>query len=151
MFEILRNISRHKFRTGLTILGIVIGIFAVTVMGSMTEYFNVLIDNGLKMAGKSITVTAKGGLHAILTDSDRRAVERVPGVKAVFPMASGRLDPAVSGVQMGISPTVVAFPPEYFEYEDLALKRGRWIQRGDSYAAVIGSKIAQSKKLDLGG
>ena len=151
MSEILRNMLRHKGRTGLTILGIVIGIFAITVMGSLTEYFNVMIDNAMRMAGSSITVTAKGGLHATLTESDRRAIERVPGVKAVFVEVAGALEAGTGGVQFGPAPSVLAFPPEYFDYDRLDLRKGRSIQRGDTYQAVIGSKIATKKNLDLGG
>ncbi len=150
MTEILRNILRHKGRTTLTITGIVIGIFAITVMGSMTEYFNVLIDTAMTMAGKSITVAPKGGLHSMLTDGDRRAVERVPGVAAVFPFTSASLDPG-GNIQMGPPPTVYGMDPEYFDYDQTDLARGRSIQRGDQYVAVIGVKIAKNKNVDLGG
>ncbi|MGE5140253.1 MAG: ABC transporter permease [Rudaea sp.] len=152
MFETFRNLLRHKGRTAMTILGIVIGIFAITVMGSLTEYFNALIGNAMQMAGNSITVTAKSGIiHATLTEGDRRAIERVPGVKAVFAEVQGALEPGSSGVSLGPGPTVIAYPPEYFEYDKLDLRKGRAIQRGDVYQAVIGSKIAKKKNLDLGG
>ena len=38
--EILRNIARRKLRSFLTIAGIVIGVLALTTMGSMSENFN---------------------------------------------------------------------------------------------------------------
>ncbi len=149
MSEILRNIIRHPGRTTLTVFGIIIGIFAVTVMGSMTEYFNVMIGNAEKMAGKSITVSPKGGLHAVLTESDRRAIERVPGVRAVVVLTAGRFEPG-GNVQMGPAPTVYGMPFEAFEIDPYPLQRGRGLQRGDTYQAVIGSKIASQKNLDLG-
>ncbi|MGB8647661.1 MAG: ABC transporter permease [Anaerolineae bacterium] len=150
MSEILHNILRHKGRTTLTVIGIVIGIFAITVMGSMTEYFNVMIDNAMKMAAKSISVAPKGGLHSLLTDGDRRAVERVAGVKAVFPFTAGSLDPG-GNIQFGPPPTVYGLPPEYFDYDKTDLSRGRLLDRGDQYVAIIGVKIAKNKNLDLGG
>src|SRR5512135_3753514 len=124
MVEIIRNLTRHPGRTTLTVFGIVIGIFAVTVMGSLTEYFNVMIDNAVSMAGKSITVSPKGGIHAVLTDGDRRALERVPGVRAVVVLTSGSFEPG-GGVQMGPPPTVYGVAPEYFDLESFDLKRGR--------------------------
>lgn len=149
MTEILRNLFRHKGRTLLTVFGIVIGIFAVTVMGSITEYFNVMIDNGIKMAGTAITVSPKGGLHSLITESDLRAIERVPGVKAVVPFVAARLEPG-GGVQMGPPPSVVGEPAELAYLVNPAVARGRWLQRGDSYAAVIGSQLARQRNLDVG-
>ena len=46
MNEAIRNIARRKLRTSLTILGIVIGVFALTVMGALAEKLNVLVDGG---------------------------------------------------------------------------------------------------------
>lgn len=149
MFEILRNILRHKARTGLTVFGIMIGIFAVTVMGSMTEYFNQLIDNGIKLAGTAITISPKGGLHSVITESDVRRIERVPGIKAVVPLVGARLDPGV-GIQVGPPEQVLGEPPELASYVNPPVTRGRWLQRGDTYQAVIGVKIAGKRNLDLG-
>jgi len=44
MPEILRNLSRRKLRSGLTILVIVIGVLALTTMGALAEKSNNLID-----------------------------------------------------------------------------------------------------------
>ncbi len=152
MLEILRNMMRRKVRTGLTVFGIVVGIFAVTVMGSMTEYFNVLIANARAGAGESIIVTPKGGFRATLSDADRRRIERVPGVKSIVPEVTTFLD-SLSGVSFGPPDQMMGIPPDdalvLFSNDDLSA--GRWIQRGDTYQAVIGYNIAKKKKLGLGG
>lgn len=152
MSELFRNILRRKVRTGLTISGIVVGIFAVTVMGSMTEYFNTLIDNAIKSAGQAIIVSPKGGIRSVLSDADRGRIERVEGVKAVVPEVTTFLD-SLSAVNFGPPDQVIGIPPEQalvlFNQNDLA--EGRWIQRGDAYQIVIGSNIAKKKKLGLGG
>lgn len=149
MFEIIRNVGRHKARTGLTVFGIVIGIFAVTVMGSMTEYFNQLIDNGIKLAGTAITVSPKGGLYSVITESDMKRIGRVPGVKAVVPLVSARLEPGGS-IQFGPPEQVTGEPPDLASLVNPPVTRGRWLQRGDSYEAVIGVKIAKKRNLDIG-
>ena len=149
MLEILRNVLRHKARTGLTVFGIVIGIFAVTVMGSMTEYFNQLIDNGIKLAGTAITISPKGGLYSVITESDVRRIERVPGIKAIVPLVSARLEPGGS-IQFGPPEQVIGEPPDLASYVNPAVTRGRWLQRGDTFQAVIGVKIANKRNLDIG-
>lgn len=152
MFDVFRNMMRRKTRTALTIFGIVVGILAVTVMGSMTEYFNILIENARAGAGESIIVTPKGGIRAVLSDADQGRIERVPGVQAVVPEVSTFLD-SLGTVNFGPPDQVLGTPPEdvlkLWEQDDLSA--GRWIQRGDSYHAVIGYNIAKKRKLGLGG
>lgn len=152
MLEILKNMARRKVRTGLTVFGIVIGIFAVTVMGSMTEYFNGLIDNARAGANESIIVTPKGGFRSALSDADRGRIERVPGVKAVVPEVTTFLD-SLGSVSFGPPDQVIGIPPEDIPklFTRLTLAQGRWLERGDTYHIVIGSNIAKKKNLGLGG
>jgi putative ABC transport system permease protein len=152
MMEILRNMGRRKLRTGLTISGIVIGILALTVMGSMSEYFNNLVGRAVTLLGTNIVVSPKSEtLDAVLTPGDGRKIERVPGVRAVFPVANDTLE-ELSGVSFGIPDIVLALPPEHSQdiYPSVTLKKGRWLQRGDDYGVVVGSKLADKHKLDLG-
>ncbi len=151
MFEILRNMSRRKVRTALTVFGIVVGIFAVTVMGSMVEYFNVIIENARTSAGESIIVTPKGGLRSTLSAADRGRIERVAGVKAVVPQVTTSLD-SLSNASFGPPDQVLGIPPQdalvMFSNADLA--QGRWMERGDTHVTIIGSNIAKKKKLSIG-
>jgi len=151
MLEILRNMSRRKVRTGLTVFGIVVGIFAVTVMGSMTEYFNAMIDNARQGAGESIIVSPKGGMRAALSQADVGRIERVPGVQAAIPQVSTFFE-SLSSVSFGPPDQVIGVPPEkildLWSKDDLAA--GRWLQRGDTYQMVVGTSIAKKEKLALG-
>ncbi len=151
MFEILRNMARRKVRTGLTIFGIVVGIFAITVMGSMTEYFNGLIGNAREGANEAIIVTPKGGFRAALSDADVNRIERVPGVQAAVPNVATFFE-SIGSVSFGPPDQVIGVPPEQilqlWTNEDLAA--GRWIQRGDTYQMVVGTSIAKKEKLQLG-
>lgn len=152
MLEIIRNMARRKLRTGLTVFGIVIGIFALTVMGSMTEYFNGLIDNAIKQAGTNIGVSAKGGdFTTVLTPNDQKKIERVPGVRFAIPAAIDTLEELQA---VNFQPNfVLGLPPETarLDLPSASLKSGRWLERGDQYQAVIGSTIAKKRSLDLGG
>lgn len=151
MFEILRNMARRKVRTGLTVFGIVVGIFAITVMGSMTEYFNALIDNAREGAGEAIIVTPKGGFRATLSAADVSRIERVTGVKAAIPQVSA-IYSSLGGVSFGPPDQVLGVPADkvlqLWSADDLAA--GRWIERGDTYQMVVGTSIAKKEKLTLG-
>lgn len=151
MLEILRNMSRRKVRTGLTIFGIVVGIFAVTVMGSMTEYFNALIDNAREGAGESIIVSPKGGIRATLSIADVSRIERVQGVRAAIPQISTFYE-SLGSVSFGPPDQVLGVPPDkilqLWSNEDLSA--GRWLERGDTYQMVVGSSIAKKEELQIG-
>src|SRR5450830_762997 len=83
---ITRNMWRRKGRTFLTIFGIVVGIFALTVLGVMTARLNQQV-NAMKglMAGQ-ISVAPAGtdmsNMHGkFVGTSTAREIEKVPGVK----------------------------------------------------------------------
>ncbi|MGB8647660.1 MAG: ABC transporter permease [Anaerolineae bacterium] len=152
MIEILRNMMRRKLRTGLTIFGIVIGIFALTVMGSMTEYFNGIIDNAIRQAGTNIGVSPKSGdFTSAITDNDVKRIERVPGVRYVIPYILD-LYQEIGAVQMGQPDLIFGEPADLLQYDMpyITVKSGRLLQKGDEYKAVVGSKIASNRHLDLG-
>ena len=82
--EIFRNLARRKLRSTLTILGIVIGIFALTTMGAMAEHFNAQLDGGVRYFGSNVQVGAPDGQTAILPTSKIDQIKNVDGVAAAF-------------------------------------------------------------------
>lgn len=152
MSEILRNMARRKLRTALTIIGIVIGILALTVMGSMSEYFSGLIDNAVNLLGTNIVVSPKNNdFESILTTTDERKVLRIAGVRDVIPTANDTIE-EFGAVSFGIPDLVYGVPPEHSStlFPTITLKKGRWLQRGDEYETVVGSQLAKKRNLDLG-
>jgi putative ABC transport system permease protein len=152
MGEILRNMGRRKLRTALTIIGIVIGILALTVMGSMSEYFNGLIDNAVNLLGNNIVVSPKSNdFESILTTNDERRVRRIVGVSDVIPIANDTIE-ELGGVSFGVPEIVYGVPPDHSGtlFPTITLKKGRWLQRGDEYETVVGSQLAKKRNLDLG-
>lgn len=102
MREILRNLLRRKVRSGLTISGIVIGIFALTTMGSLAEHFNSLLNTGVQYAGSAIGVSAPQEQQgALLPLSKQSEIARVPGVAAVYPSYQVQAQPGSQGVSLG--------------------------------------------------
>ncbi len=152
MTEILRNMLRRKARTFLTVFGILIGVFALTVMGSLSEYFNVMIEQAARLSGGSIGVELKeGGYLPVFSEGTIRHLERVEGVKAVIPAVWDLLG-EMQSVQMGTPETVFGIPPEQSQLamEPVSLRKGRWLERGDDYQAVVGDNIARKRGLDVG-
>ena len=85
MFDlIIRNITQRKFRTGLTVFGIGLGIFAIMVMGGMSEYFNRHVERSLSLVDKIQVVPETGYLGGSINESSVRKVKRVPGVSDAY-------------------------------------------------------------------
>jgi len=151
--EIVRNMARRRLRTTLTVLGIVIGIFALTTMGAMAEHFNALLDGGVRYFGSSIQVGASDGQASILPLSKADELKQVVGVGAVFPSYSFEAKPGgVGGVSFGIPDEIVSHSPSENGYNALktSLAHGRDITDSSRGEVVLGSGIANDLKKKVG-
>jgi len=151
--EIVRNMARRRLRTTLTVLGIVIGIFALTTMGAMAEHFNALLDGGVRYFGSSIQVGASDGQASILPLSKADELKQVEGVDAVFPNYSFEAKPGgVGGVSFGIPDEIVSHSPSENGYNALktSLAHGRDITDSSRGEVVLGSGIANDLKKKVG-
>ncbi|KCZ72776.1 ABC-type transport system, involved in lipoprotein release, permease component [Candidatus Methanoperedens nitroreducens] len=152
MFDlILKNITQRKLRTGLTVFGIALGIFAVIVMGGMSEHFNLTFDRSISLTADKIRVLPEGGLFgASLNESKVRDVKRVPGVLDAYGVLQAPLDP--ENIAFFGGNVILGIPPEkqQLTMKDTGLSQGRFLTAGDNYRAVIGSSVAREFNLNAG-
>jgi putative ABC transport system permease protein len=162
--EILRNMWRRKFRTFLTIFGIVIGMFAFTVMGSMALKFNKMIEGGKRFVTGQITISPKGSSYsggggAMLPIDTLNKIAQVEGVEAVaagveLPLEEPDPDNPAS-ISFGVPPTIEGTDLNSNQrnrnWLTLDMKEGRMLEKGDSDdKVVIGYTIALDKKIKVG-
>jgi putative ABC transport system permease protein len=88
--RVLRELTRRRLRTSLTILGITIGIWALVVFSSMANKINGFVDSGAAFyVGKIIVSDASaGGIGVGVVPVDLAVVDDIrslPGVAAVDP------------------------------------------------------------------
>ena len=163
--EILRNMWRRKFRTFLTIFGIVIGMFAFTVMGSMALKLNKMIDGGKKYITGQISIMPKGTdfatgqMSGMLPVDTLNKIAKVEGVEAV----EGSVDLAVDepnpdepvSVNFGQPATIYSMDTnsnfKNKNWETLAMKEGKIIDKDSALNDIaIGSTVALDKKWNVG-
>lgn len=152
MFDLIfRSLTQRKMRTGLTIFGIALGIFAVIVMGGMSEHMNLLFDNSIKLMAEDIRIVPDGTFGGVgtLDESKIKQIKRVPGVKDAYGILLTALDPEDAGGGFGSSDMVFGVPPEK-QIKDLKLTSGRYLVPGDEYKVVVGSSIARKFNLKVG-
>jgi putative ABC transport system permease protein len=150
--EIVRNITRRKLRSFLTISGITIGVLALTAMGSMAENFNALLDGGVKFYSSNIQVGPPDGQSAaILPLSKIDEIKQVPGVEAAFPGYGFLAKPgSVSIVNFGPPDEIIATDPAENKWGLLTLttSQGHYLTSTPG-EVVLGATIDQefSKKI----
>ncbi|HEX2681342.1 MAG TPA: ABC transporter permease, partial [Candidatus Dormibacteraeota bacterium] len=142
--EIARNVLRHKLRSSLTILGILIGALALTTMGALAENFNALLDGGVKFFGSSIQVGPPDGASAtILPITKLDEIKRVDGVQAAFPGYAFAAKPgSVTTVSFGVPDEIIAGDPAENNWSGIKLttSSGHYLTGTDG-EVVLGSQI----------
>lgn len=155
--RLLRNLSRRKLRTSLTILGITIGIWALVVFSSMANKINALVEGGSDYyADKLIASDANAGGNFSTTPMSIQTADEIAaidGVEAALPQISMFFSDEPMGASMGMPDTIVAGQPEGdvgLEDFEIHYAQGRALTDGDegSFVAVVGSDL--SRKFDVG-
>jgi putative ABC transport system permease protein len=157
MSEALANIWRRPLRTALTILGIVIGVFALTVMGALAEKLNVLVDGGDEYFRTRIFVFDEGaasGFQASARPITRDLVDEITtleGVERATPVLQTLLDPDEIG-GFDIPELLTGIEPEtwYDDRVDLRLDAGRFLEADEAGVTVIGADLAERYGLRVG-
>jgi len=163
--EILRNMWRRKFRTFLTIVGIVVGIFAFTVMGSMALKLNKMIDGGKRYITGQISIMPKGtdfatgamgGMLPVDTLNKMAKVEGVEAVEGSVELAVDEPNPDEPiSMSMGQPATITSMDPtsgfKNKNWATLDMKEGKAIDKDSAINDIsIGSTIALDKKWKVG-
>ena len=163
--EILRNMWRRKFRTFLTVVGIAVGIFAFTVMGSMALKLNKMIDGGKKYITGQISIMPKGTdfatgqMSGMLPVDTLNKIAEVEGVEAVEGSVSLALDEPNPDepVSMSMSQPITIYSTDTTStfknknWETLDMKEGKLVDKDSADEDIsIGSTVALDKGWKLG-
>ncbi|MDT8357729.1 MAG: ABC transporter permease, partial [Methanomicrobiaceae archaeon] len=97
----LRNVKRHWVRSLLSIIGIIIGVFAIASLGLMGNAINILVANVITDVGDTLVISphvaASSGfagdprtiVEATLSPEQVHEIERVAGDNDVIPLLQG--------------------------------------------------------------
>jgi putative ABC transport system permease protein len=160
--EIVLGISSNKARSGLTILGIVIGIASVIAMLSVGQGAKSQIESNIKSLGSNLLIVMPGsqrgfggsasagrGSATTLTMEDASAIKSVSGVSAVSPEASKRLQIVVSGKNTNAQ--VLGTTPEYMATRNVSIDSGSFFTASEVASRAKVAVIAPTTRDDLFG
>ncbi len=149
-------LTANKVRTGLTMLGIVIGIGSVIAMVSIGQGAQASVQSSIQSIGSNLLLISPGaqrgpgyqvssgrGSAKTLTLDDATAITSVDGVKEVSPELSGRYQVTARGTNTNTQ--VVGVTPAYVDVRNLQIDTGSFVaaQQVSSLArvAVIGPAV----------
>jgi macrolide transport system ATP-binding/permease protein len=152
-----RTLAANKVRTGLSMLGILIGVAAVVAMLALGRGAQKAIEEQLASLGSNLLVLRPGSMRVggvaqeagtvtRLTSDDARLIQRsIPNVKAVGPEVSGRAQ--VTYLNKNWSTQVQGVVASYASMHASQVEIGRFISADDNQrrarVACIGATVAR--------
>jgi len=148
----VRSLWRHKTRSFLTIMGVVLAISAIVSLGSISEGINGLVEGQLKMASNFIGVIEAGqevsqgppGMYSKIPREVADEIAQIDGVIRVLPNIHSFL--AESNLFLVAMPLDAL---DYFNLENVRFREGDWPMEGEK-ALVIGFQTSEYKGLKMG-
>lgn len=155
----IRNLFVNKMRTGLAVLGIVIGIGSVIALVSMGEASKYAVESQIQSIGSNLLTvspgfTSSGGVRGAmggattLTNEDAQALKtssEITLIKNVSPEYSGRSQVIVG--RNNTNTTIIGVEPIYADVRKITVSSGSFITNshltGISKVAVIGPTTAE--------
>ncbi len=152
----LRNVFRRKVRAALTIFGITIGVFALVVMGSLSEKLTLLVDGGTTYFADKVIITEGDGFAGFgsnpMTVSRIEEVEAIEGVARASAQIGLLLDEDGGGASFGPPAQIQGddLRGEGFEDFDIRYAAGRALTVEDEGAVVVGSDLVGKLDAEIG-
>ena len=162
-----QQIKRKRLRSLLTLLGIIIGITAVVSLitlgqgleNAIAKQFDILGNDKLFIAPKGNALTPGLSIDAVkLREKDVNVIERVSEItqtaSLIYSSARIEYNDNVRYFLISGMPTDPEERKLIGESQSYTLQKGRFLQKGDKYKAVLGYEYSQpdlfGKEVDVG-
>jgi len=154
--EAIFAVSANKIRSGLTILGIVIGIASVIAMISIGQGAKSEIVHSIQSLGSNVLTVMPGGARIgavfmgrgtaqILKEDDVKVLKTIEGVVNVVPIVQRTLQ-IVAPNGNNTRTSIIGATPEVFAVREISIEKGSIFNeeqvRNISRVAVLGKNIA---------
>jgi putative ABC transport system permease protein len=151
LIEALESLNSNKLRSGLTVLGIVIGVGAVIILLAVGNGAQSSITGSINGIGTNLLFVFRGSAsNAVvnpkpLTLEDAQAIQdQAPSVAAVAPILQGNVTVSFSGESKDT--TLVGATPEWFSVRNFTLLEGEYIteehELGRASVVLVGVDVA---------
>lgn len=163
LHETYTSLSANRVRSGLTILGIVIGIASVIAMVSIGTGASNTISSSIQSLGSNLILVIPGAQRAgqgfgasggrggakTITFSDAEAIRAIAGVRAVDPQISGRYQVTAKGTNTNttVNGVTSAFP----QIRNVDIDEGSFISDSQNLSVAKVAVLGPTTRDDLFG
>lgn len=150
--ESLESLTTNKIRSGLTMLGIIIGVASVVAMSSIGTGTQTAITSEIESIGVNLLYVMSGGDSTdpqplTLKDAEAIAdVKKAPSVGVVAPILQGQVEVGVPGESTNT--TLTGVTPDFFLVQDAEVSEGQQISSAHmaDFASVVllGTDVAKA-------
>jgi len=144
-----KALKDRKLRTGLTILGIVIGTSMIVALVASTTGLTTSITAQMSKMGATTLYITSTSARAPIKDEDVAVLQSVEGVKEVIPYYATRLQINYGSTTLSVQVFGFDLNLLYSLYQGLELDRGNLADMYDPTGVVIGSSIARPPEKEL--
>jgi putative ABC transport system permease protein len=153
ILEALESLSSNKLRSGLTIIGIVIGVAAVIAIISIGRGAESSITGSIQGIGTNLIFVFRGGSEEVrnpkpITLGDAAAIAdpfQAPSVSGVAPILQDTLQVSAGGETTGTQ--VSGVTPDYAPVRNMRLSEGEFISTehilGQASVVILGVDVAE--------
>ena len=138
----LGSIKSSKLRSGLTTLGIVIGIAAVVANISLGESFNVFFEEEISAQGSNFIIIYSQEPN-LFYSNELQIIEKTPGISGVSPIKQQLGEVTYFSQKKNID--IAGVTGDYEDKANIVMESGSFISDQDTFSAAIGSEIANEK------
>ncbi len=131
-----------KLRSGLTTLGIIIGIAAVVANVSLGGSFNLFFKDEINALGSNFIIVFSQEPNLFYTD-ELDIIDKTPGVMGVSPIKQQLGE--VTYLSQSKNINVVGVSDDYEDTANIIMEEGSFITDQDKFSAVLGSDVADEK------
>ena len=156
ILEALESLNANRLRSGLTMLGIIIGVGAVIAMLSVGQGAQSTITGAISGIGTNLLFVAPGNQmqdvknpRPITMENAQAIADQLvsPDVAAVAPVIEGSVEVTVANGKQ-TNNTITGVTPDYFSMENYSVTEGALISQdqvyGQASVVVIGPSIADT-------
>lgn len=155
--EALRALRQNRLRTGLTMLGMIIGVAAVVLMLSIGQGARTKINETIATMGSNLLLVVPGatssggftfgsGSVRTLTINDANAIAELTSIRATAPVTSGTVQ--LNYAAKNWSTLITGTTPEYFDVGNWTMESGTAFTESEVRSAarvvVLGSITAKN-------
>ncbi|WP_293008591.1 ABC transporter permease [Nitrosomonas sp.] len=155
--EALRALRQNRLRTGLTMLGMIIGVAAVVLMLSIGQGARTKINETIAAMGSNLLLVVPGAMSSggfsfgsgsvrTLTINDANAIAELTSIRATAPVTSGTVQ--LNYAAKNWSTLITGTTPEYFDVGNWTMESGAAFTESEVRSAarvvVLGSITAQN-------